>query len=820
MKIGHLSSGVPNVVNADMSNPPSKPKEHATSRLTSSQLYDLYRRLDTNNDGSLDINEFYELSRRLAIKGDGGATTTITEEQLLNAFNMADVDNSGTLEVNEFQMAYDMLYYGTIMENAKAASGDTFVRATRYGFDRVENKYVFQQYTGTLFTLIDYWDYTEPDGIMPLPCSGGLGDIYKMILQDGQTNHKTGSNLLWWIDVAAETMSPGVMATLVSSLGLPNDLESNFTRDSLDSDRDSRLRVGSGVSSFGLEVESLNLFMQSMHLDNSPLVDERPNALNTFDKGAESASRAAGLTSASDAAQSSLYDRAVSAVVDYAGPRLAPFFSYSTSINLDRVDAMHRAQYEANYLMEMDGEMDTALKQKSALRKADELRLPMRGGSGRFLLTHGDMKLRPPTIKTNGLSLHLLDQGYGTNTLLTVRTMDVEGGLHELKDGQDPWKLSERSRAGVLGRLLRGVWRKLMVVMLQGGVTRSFSELADSSSNLFHLVVLEVNAFNVDSVNSTEVWLHEVELGMHTWLESKHFHHLHAIGEMAREVRGYLAPMQRIFEILARVPAEEATSVASVSQEGWQGKAVASTDANHLLPPAPPVQTSGRGSGVGMEEGGNTGVDGLDGDGDLVVDGDLGHGCDVDAPALSSSAGGPEMQDGAEAVPVHAGVLLSPSLREGLRLPELHDKLDHVGPPNSTEFALSWKALRKFLGPRREGMLDVLRGNDQCEIKGMEFWARRYDGLMAHLHRVEDQYRVKLSEKRNFWLTLLTLVLVLVAPLMFFTAYWSMNFDNMTEYEVEQGDSMTGVGVVWHTWVIVYSVALVVAIHFRLITAD
>ena len=203
-------------------------------------------------------------------------------------------------------------------------------------------------------------------------------------------------------------------------------------------------------------------------------------------------------------------------------------------------------------------------------------------------------------------------------------------------------------------------------------------------------------------------------------------------------------------------------------------------------------------------------------DGDLAVLGDLGHGSGVDAPTSTSSVGEVEMQDGAEAVPVHAGVQLSPSLREGLRQPELHDKLGHVGPPNSTEFSLSWKALKKFLGPRREGMLDVLRGNDQCEIKGMEYWARRYDGLMAHLHRVEDQYRVKLSEKRNFWLTLLTLVLVVVAPLMFFTAYWSMNFDNMTEYEVEQGESMTGVGVVWHTWVIVYSVALVVALHFRL----
>ena len=35
------------------------------ARLTSSQLYDLYRRLDVNGDGCLDIEEFYDIAQRL-----------------------------------------------------------------------------------------------------------------------------------------------------------------------------------------------------------------------------------------------------------------------------------------------------------------------------------------------------------------------------------------------------------------------------------------------------------------------------------------------------------------------------------------------------------------------------------------------------------------------------------------------------------------------------------------------------------------------------------------------------------------------------------
>lgn len=83
-------------------------------RLTSSQLSDLYRRLDTNNDGKLDIDEFYQISKRLAIRGDAGVTT-ITEDQLLQAFNLADGNQSGGLSESEFRMAYDILYYGYVI---------------------------------------------------------------------------------------------------------------------------------------------------------------------------------------------------------------------------------------------------------------------------------------------------------------------------------------------------------------------------------------------------------------------------------------------------------------------------------------------------------------------------------------------------------------------------------------------------------------------------------------------------------------------------------------------------------------------------------
>lgn len=53
--------------------------------------------------------------------------------------------------------------------------------------------------------------------------------------------------------------------------------------------------------------------------------------------------------------------------------------------------------------------------------------------------------------------MHILDQGFGGHTLLTIRQIDSEG--------RQKYRTKEQqSRSGVLGRMVSGVWIKLAQV--------------------------------------------------------------------------------------------------------------------------------------------------------------------------------------------------------------------------------------------------------------------------------------------------------------------------------------------------------------------
>ena len=595
--------------------------------------------------------------------------------------------------------------------------------------------------------------------------------------------------------MATENMSPGVVSTLVHRLGLPNDIESNLTGASSGTDRNSRLRVGTGVSSYGLEVESLNLFMETMHLSNTPMIDERLSFLRGLENWA------------SHQSVTSQLGALVSSGVSYLTERLAQCVSYAEAPNIERRTALHRAQAQAENLVEMDGELDQELLKKKALLPEDHLQLPEIGITRpRFLLSYSDMKMRPPSVEKNRLSLHLLNQGFGVNALLSVRLMDAETDVNPLGE---PWLLKSRSRAGLLGRLLRGVWRKLMVVMLMGGVTRSFSNLGDHSSTLFHFIILQINSYNIDAVSATELWLHEVEKNMNTVLKQKHLQHLQSISDTTRSIREYLAPMKWIFDTLLRqeksVPSVVPISVPAVGQK---------KEMDAQVPPPPPV--------LAVLEQSHDQEMKQDGGQDSIHLGDV-------RDSASSGSNAPlsriiesdddirrAIDNGDRDIPTTPDVRLSSGFHDGLRKDQTGEDASFRPPPDSTEYVLSWEVLKGYLGPRRDGILEVMLGNNQCEIKGLEYFCRRYDGLMDHLDRVEKKLTTKLAEKRNFWLSLLTLLLFATFPLMFFTTYWSMNFDNITEFEVVKDRSMTGVGVVWYTWLIVYSLALVLVVHFKL----
>ncbi len=73
-----------------------------------------------------------------------------------------------------------------------------------------------------------------------------------------------------------------------------------------------------------------------------------------------------------------------------------------------------------------------------------------------WLRSNSQLYTMPPVVAVDSLGVHILDQGYGAHTLLTVRQIDGEK--------QKKLTLEQQSRAGVLGRIVSGVWVKLAEV--------------------------------------------------------------------------------------------------------------------------------------------------------------------------------------------------------------------------------------------------------------------------------------------------------------------------------------------------------------------
>ena len=67
------------------------------------------------------------------------------------------------------------------------------------------------------------------------------------------------------------------------------------------------------------------------------------------------------------------------------------------------------------------------------------------------------MAIRAPKIVKTNVSVHIQDQGYGPIALLSFRTIDSE-----LESSS--WNIDQHSRAGVIGRIMHGVWLKLLEV--------------------------------------------------------------------------------------------------------------------------------------------------------------------------------------------------------------------------------------------------------------------------------------------------------------------------------------------------------------------
>ena len=147
------------------------------------------------------------------------------------------------------------------------------------------------------------------------PFDGGMERLVVMMLQDGQNNERNASNLLWWIDVCAQEVLPSIVSAVSQSFGVPDQTADNFYSEYLTLEKEvsvevfstceklmhlsnhpwssrlpyplsplsqSRVVVGTGKitessvkkenNGAPLDVQSLNLFVQSMYSANIPVV--------------------------------------------------------------------------------------------------------------------------------------------------------------------------------------------------------------------------------------------------------------------------------------------------------------------------------------------------------------------------------------------------------------------------------------------------------------------------------------------------------------------------------------------------------------------
>jgi hypothetical protein len=269
-------------------------------KLTVSQLSDLYRRLDINGDGELDMGEFVNISNKLKL--------TASHAVLSDIFRKADTSGGGKLSNIEFIHAYNLLYdYNPDLDVARR-NMESHVRAIRYGFDRADGKFVFEVFSGTLQTIYYKTCHYEDGSIkkfhldrsykgqMPKSTkhshqnkeettdneSYDLRYISKMMEADAKFNKEAGAKIFWWIDISAKEVVP---LTFIPYLSLPPSIEPMFYYDVMDNDKDTRVFLSDKSdeidSATGVNYhKSLTLFVQSMWLANLPMVASLPSILS------------------------------------------------------------------------------------------------------------------------------------------------------------------------------------------------------------------------------------------------------------------------------------------------------------------------------------------------------------------------------------------------------------------------------------------------------------------------------------------------------------------------------------------------------------
>jgi len=799
--------------------------------LTSSQLSDLFSRLDRNGDGELDLDEFTGIIKMLKIN--------TTADYIARVFRSVDQarggELAGTLDMQEFIAAYQKIYCGApiteLMDNG--AKRETFVRATRYGCT-ADGTYLFECYTipsdgvPEKHQLVDLPTATsgyttstgdresleklsratsEPWIVDNKP--GTIDNLDRMLRLDSARNKTSKAKILWWVDVACSAVDRSTAEELVAKFGLPNNSKfiSSFGNfgNGLPADPKSRIFAGNGIDTNG-SVYSLSFFAQAQYILNVPVVHHLPPVLRKLQ---------------CFACENNFFSGLSEWVVSYYTSRFAWMANLSWLAHTsddERIGAYERAEGLASLLwmlrtgdpdtvdyedtddedddLEDGDEQDTpALESPSKNKYKVEEEGPSSNhtifsssGGGvpikrrmgyiyppTWLRSNSQLYTMPPVVAVDSLGVHILDQGYGAHTLLTVRQIDGEK--------QKKLTLEQQARAGVLGRIVSGVWVKLAEVIMKGRSAGVAGELADSPGTLATFVLMLLHNFSMNSVAPVDYWLNVLEKEIKDIVVSKHSAHLSEVERVLKDFNSYLDPLEGIMQSLA----QEQEDILSAERERLMAEELLAAEQQELKHDSlhsdseseqdkiAPIATRSPSSGKHL------------------------------VPARPQSAFGRAKQGRAQGH--RRGSIVAAA------------KLEEALPEGVEKVSLSYAIIERFFGadPYRE-IHRHLEGYEQMEIKGLVYWKERLKKYSLKVENLKHLISTQLDEKRNFMSFMLTIITTILAPLAILTGYFGMNFTNMKELDPDAYPSVTpGVVLMWVICGISYGSLLMFALHFRVL---
>lgn len=365
---------------------------------------------------------------------------------LAETFHKVDSHGRGALSLPEFAKAYNIVYDHDPEQDIIYKKIPSSIVAIRYGLDKVEKRFIYEVYSGSTSKIVHktcyFGDGTSAKYFIdrsfrgkPLPSQAAeensnsnkeldLNFIVSLIDDDGKWNQMTGSNIMWWVDVCTKKIYP---SKFIKAFSLPRSLEPMFKNEVFDNNGNKRLKLSHKTATEGDEhgfhhINSMNVFVQTLFLENKPGVNPHPTWLKYLPSF-------------------------ISRPIEYVSDKLAFMYDLDDVFDNEPRWSLERAERTASTFCEEAGLSFSKDVEPDA--------------SGNFLLSFADMKSRAPRLNRNTLSVHLLDRGAGVRCCLSFHRMEDES---EVNSDAEKWSDGELAECGYVGRIVAGVRKKLKKV--------------------------------------------------------------------------------------------------------------------------------------------------------------------------------------------------------------------------------------------------------------------------------------------------------------------------------------------------------------------